>query len=294
LHRLSTPLLYSVRANSIESGNGEEQLKLENERLKEKNSFQEETMKKMQSECDALKNQVKEMERLKEREALQREMIEKLTVENKQLSKQMTELQVARSKLENSAQHLQNKVESMTVQMESAENLKKVKIEHVEALNKDLQKQITELKITLSQQQTQATQDHSKHQKEVEKYQQKCEQMENQVQEKDIKLSNIEGKMESTLKNLQQIQEILNLLDKKEEQSRSDCPTSLHEEEPVQVTISKNGIECFKQKLMLKCSKQDLVDIIEAHIEEIETLHHVLYTYHCKIDKMQLKLKCII
>ena len=258
--------------------------------------FYEETMKKLQSECDVLRGQVKELEWLKEREALQRQTIETLTAENKNLNEQLAQLQVeiARSELGNSLQCLQSKVEIMTVQVESNLDSKKEKIAHVETQNKDLQKQITELKLTLSQQQTQTTLDHSKHQQEIEKYQQKCEQMESHVQEKDTKLSNIEGKMENTLENLQQIQEILANLNKKEESEDDTSSLNQDTRNIAEVTIRKNGIECFKQQLILECSKQDLVDIIEAHIEQIETLHQVLYSYHCKIGKLQLKLKCII
>ncbi|XP_065902706.1 putative leucine-rich repeat-containing protein DDB_G0290503 [Dysidea avara] len=300
-HQLSTPFLHSITTKGNETDDKDlqqlhKQFKLENKSAKGKDMFYEETMKKLQSECDVLRGQVKELEWLKEREALQRQTIETLTAENKNLNEQLAQLQVeiARSELGNSLQCLQSKVEIMTVQVESNLDSKKEKIAHVETQNKDLQKQITELKLTLSQQQTQTTLDHSKHQQEIEKYQQKCEQMESHVQEKDTKLSNIEGKMENTLENLQQIQEILANLNKKEESEDDTSSLNQDTRNIAEVTIRKNGIECFKQQLILECSKQDLVDIIEAHIEQIETLHQVLYSYHCKIGKLQLKLKCII
>ncbi|XP_065900498.1 putative leucine-rich repeat-containing protein DDB_G0290503 [Dysidea avara] len=313
---LSIPLSYSTTAKT--ETELYQQSKLEIERLKERNKFQEEVLKKLQSECDELKSQVKELERLKEREGLQKEMIEKFKSENKQLNEHTTELKVevatlneklsntkeneeqskaARNELEKCLQSLQSKVETMTVQVESADvklNSKQEKIEHVEAQNRDLRKQITELKQKLTQQQTQARIDHSKHQKEIEKYQQRCEQMENQVQEKDNKLSNIEGKMENTSENLKQIQEILANLNEKEE---IDDPPSLHKQDSgkvAEVIIRKNGVECSKQQLVLECSKQDLVDIIEVYIEQIEELHHKVHLYQCEIRKLKLKLKSLV
>lgn len=99
-------------------------------------------MKKLQTQCDELSNEVKELERLKERDKLRKEAIEILKDENKQLNEIITELKVQnatlneklsntketeeqskaeKAELEKSLKCLQSKVDTMTVQMESAD-----------------------------------------------------------------------------------------------------------------------------------------------------------------------------
>jgi len=88
--------------------------------------------------------------------------------------------------------------------------------------------------------------------------------------------------VESTSDNLQHIEGILANL------NENEMLDHLHKEDSMEVSIRKNSLECSTQTLVLECSKQDLIDIIEAHIEEVEILHQVLYSYHCKIEKLQL------
>ena len=286
---------------------------MEVERLKEKNQCQAESIEKLQSECNELRNHVKEFERMKERNTLLKETLENTKEENQKLNQQLlltkvetnslmeklaakTEseeiLKEAKTKLEESLQTMYAKWENLAVQLESTNvklELKLEKINSIEAQNKDLQKQVNELKLKVSQQQTQLQMEQGTHQKELEKEQQKRHEMQSQIQEKDKKISHLEGKMEVTLLNLKQLQEKVASLNEREAEKGALKTKKLPK-------LFSNGAKTcvINDAYQTDCTKQDLIEIIEAHVDQIETLHQKIFMYKREIVKLQQKLKCVL
>ena len=282
------------------------QSKLEVTKLKEKNRLQEETMKKYQSECEELRKQIKELQQLKGRDGHEvlKETMEKMTNENKQSNEQVTQLKTEittlSEKLASRAQNeehsraaiaehkknmqsLQTKIDSIKIQLESTKvklESKQEMVEHLEAGKKELTKQLNELKLT-----KQMTLEQAKHQKEIVKYQEKCEMLECQVQEKDVKISNLEGKMEVTALDLQQIQDLLTTISQRE--ATKDIVVN------VTVRLQKKPTNHANDSYD-ECSKQDLIEIIETHVDQIEALHQKLYRYKREIKRLQRKIQLVI
>ena len=286
-----------------------EQSEVEIKKLKEKNKLHEETMKTCQSECEELRKQVKELQQLKGRDGneILKETIEKLKDENKQLNEQVTHfkieiatlnerlsskaeneerLETARTEHEKYLQALQVKVDSMTIQLESSNiklESKQEMVKHLETRNKELTKQLNDLNLKLNEQ---ITHEQTNHQNELAKYQEKCKLLEHQVQERDVKISNFEGKMEVTALNLQQIQYLLTTINQRE--AAKDIVVTVTEE-PQKKKSRDHITDSFA-----KCSKQDLIEIIETHVDQIEALHQKLYRYKREIKNLQRKIQLVI
>lgn len=289
-----------------------QQSKLEVERLKEKNEFQAESLGKLQLECNELRNQVREFERMKERSSLLEETLEKTKEENQKLNQQLlltkieanslTEklaakieseevLKEAKLKLEENLQTMHVKCENLAVQLESTNvklESKLEKINSMEAQNKELHKQVNELKQKVSQQQTQLQNEQNIHQRELEKEQQKCHELQCQIQEKDKKISFLEGKMEVTSLNLKQLQESIATLNEKET-AKSTPKTNRFSK------LYPNGANTsIMNARETDCTKQDLIEIVESHVDQIEALHQKIFMYQREIANLQQKLKCVL
>ena len=233
----------------------------------------------MQSECNELKGQLRDFERIKERNGLLQEMLDKTKEENQKLNQEVIlakaklaakvesekELKEAKIKLEENLQTMQAKCENLTIQLESTKvklDLES-KINSMETQNKELQEQVNELKVS---QRTQMEIEQTVHQQEQEKEQQK----QNLIQEK---ISRLEG-------SLKQLQELLftshlKVISKSALKSISLAKTSI---------INLRGTDC---------TKEDLIKIIEAHVNQIEDLHQQIHTYGMEIVRLQQKLKCV-
>ena len=316
----STPLSYSTTVASIQQEKTDKEIqdlyqdsKLEVERLKEKNQRQAESIEKLQLECRELTNQVKEFERMKERSTLLKETLEQTKEENQKLNQQilltkveassLTEklaaktesegiLKEAKIKLEESLQTMHAKRENLAVQLESTNvklESKLEKINSIEAQNKDLCKQVNELKLKVSQQQAQLQTGQNIHQKELENERQKCHEMQSQIQEKDKRISNLEGKMEVTSLNLKQLQDKAATLNEKETAKGALKIKKLPK-------LFPNGAKTcvISDAYETDCTKKDLIEIIEAHVDQIETLHQKIFMYKREIVKLQQKLKCVL
>lgn len=286
-----------------------QQSKLEIEMLKEKNKSQAENIEKLQSECDGLRSQLKEFERIKERSSLLKETLEKTNEENQKLNQQVILakvegsalneklaakienegiLKAAKVKLEENLQTMQAKHESLAVQLESTSvklESKLEKINSIETRNKELCKQANEFRLKLSQHQIQIQVDQSAHQRELAKEQQKYHKLLYQIEEKDKKINDLERKMEVSSLNLKQLQEMIAILNDKEPVKGTLIVKNFSKVDP-------NSIETFRiNGYETDCTKQDLIDIIEAHVDQIEALHQKLYLYDREITKLQQKLR---
>ena len=267
-------------------------------------------MKKCQSECEELQKQIKELQQLKGRDGHEvlKETMEKMTNENKRSNEQVTQLKTEittlsnklasralneehsrtaslRAEHEKNMQSLQTKIDSITIQLESTKvklGSKQEMVEQLEAGNKELTKQLNELNLSLTKQ---MTLEQAKHQKEIVKHQEKCEMLECQVQEKDVKISNLEGKMEVTALDLQQIQDLLTTISQRE--AVKDIVVTVIEQQ--QKKPSNHANDSFAE-----CSKQDLIEIIETHVDQIEALHQKLYKYKREIKRLQQKIQLVI
>jgi len=278
-----------------------EQSEVEIKNLEEKNRLQEKTIISHQMECEQLRKQVKELQHPKGDDIL-KEIID----ENKQLREQLTlfkienatlnekllfkieneeRLEIAQTEHEKNLQSLQAKINSMIVKLESSNvNLetKQEMIQRLETQNKELTKQINESKVKLTER---ITLEQTKHQEELTKYQEKCKMLECHIQEKDVKISNLEGKMEVAAINLQQIRDLLTTINQRE--AAKD----------IIVTVSEEPNETPKDHTsdsFAKCSKEDLIEIIESHVDQIEALHQKLYRYKREINKLQRKIQLVI
>lgn len=307
---LSSPLSYSTTAATIHQEKTDQELyqhlqsKLEVERLKEKNKFQAENIEKLQSECNELRREMKEFERMKERNTLLKETLEKSHEENQNLNQQVMQSKVeanslnekliakieseeglkgAKIKLEENLQTMQAKHENLAIQLGNANvklEAKLEKISIIETQNKELCKQMNELKLKLSQQQTQLQIEQTAHQKELHKEQQKQHELLCQIQENDKKISYLEGKMEVSSLNVKQLQESFATLSERETSIKLIPNTA-------KTCIMNDAYET-------NCSKQDLIEIIEVHVDQIEILHQKIYMYKREIAKLQQKLKCVL
>ena len=250
---------------------------------------------------------------MKERSTLLKETLENTKEENQKFNQQLlltkvetnslmeklaakTEseeiLKEAKTKLEESLQTMNAKRENLVVQLESTNvklESKLEKINSIEAQNKDLRKQVNELKLKVSQQQTQLQMEQGTHQKELEKEQQKRHEMQSQIQEKDKKISHLEGKMEVTSLNLKQLQEKVASVNEKEAEKGALKTKKLPK-------LFPNGAKTcvINDAYQTDCTKQDLIEIIEAHVDQIETLHQKIFMYKREIVKLQQKLKCVL
>ena len=317
MHRRSGSLStssHSITAATIEqekSGTETEELyqqsKVEVEMLKEKNKSQAESIEKLQSECNELRNQMKEFEQMKERSGLLQEMLEKTTEENQKLNQQVTLTKVeasrlneklaakieseevfiaAKIKLEENLQTMQAQHENFTIQLESANSKLESKLEKINTLetqNKELHEQMNELKLKVSQQQT----EQNTYQSELEKEQQKCDEMQCQMQQKDQKIKNLEGKMEVTLLNFKQLQESIG-------SSMKERENRLKSKRSAKNSNSSSTKACLINVYEIDCTKQDLIEIIEVHVEQIEALHLKIDMYKREIIKLRQQIKCVI
>jgi len=312
----STPSLHSITPTTIQQEKSDketqdlyQQSKLEVERLKEKNKSQADSIEKLRSECNELRNQTKEFERMKERSGMLKEILESTKEENQKLNQQVMlakveagalneklaakieseeALKAAKIKLEENLQTTQAKRENLVVQLESSNvklESKLEKLNSIETQNKELRKQVNELKLKISQQQTQIRVEQNIHQREQDKDQQKFHELQCQIQEKDMKISNLEGKMEITSLSLKQLQESF---------------ASMNEKDNMKGAMKlKNGLKSSPKPFLsnmygTECTKQDLIEIIEAHVDQIEVLHQKNYMYKREIVKLQQKLKCVL
>ena len=236
----------------------------------------------MQSECNELKGQLRDFERIKERNGLLQEMLDKTKEENQKLNQEVIlakaklaakvesekELKEAKIKLEENLQTMQAKCENLAIQLESTKvkldlESKIEKINSIETQNKELQEQVNELKVS---QRTQMEIEQTVHQQEQEKEQQK----QNLIQEK---ISRLEG-------GLKHLQELLftshvKIISKSALKSINLAKTSI---------INLRGTDC---------TKEDLIKIIEVHVDQIEDLHQQIHTYGMEIIRLQQKLKCV-
>ena len=305
-HRSSTTLFQNVTAKTNQDDTQAlyEQSEVEVKKLKEKNKLQEERMKTYQMECEQLQKQVKELQQPNRRDG--HDILKEMKDENKELHEQVTHfkieiailneklsskthneerLETARTEQEKNLKSLQAKVNSMTTQLEGSNTkleLEQKTVQHLETKNKELKKVLNELNLKLSEQ---ITVEQIKHQKELAKYKEKCDLLECHIQEKDVKISNLEGKMEVTALNLQQIQDLLTTINQRE--AAKDIIVTVSEE-------PKEKSRDDTDDSYAKCSKQDLIEIIEAHVDQIEALHQKLYKYKREIKKLQRKIQLVI
>ena len=269
--------------------------KLEVEGFKEINKSPTKSAEKLQSEYNGRNEVLKEMldKMHEENKILYQQVIlakvEASTLNEKLVAKVESEeaLRAAKDKLEESLQGMQTKHESLAVQLESTSvklESKLEKIEGIEMENRELHEQVNELTAKILQQQTQLQDQLETHQKELEKDQQKLQELQYQIQEKDKNISNFEGKLEATSLNFKQLQEsVATLNEKRATKSQSIRRLRIN-------NVEASIINAYGED----CTREDLMEIIEAHVDQIEALHQQTYMYKKEIVKLQQKLKCIL
>ena len=269
--------------------------KLEVEGPKEINTSPAESIEKLQSECNERSDPLKEMlDKMQEENQILSQQVILAKVEAGALNEKLVAkveseeaLRAAKDKLEESLQSMQTKHESLAVQLEGTSvklESKLEKIESIEIENKDLHEQLNELTAKMSQQQSQLQAQLETHQKELEEEQQKLQELQYQIQERDKNISNLEGKLEATSLNFKQLQEsIATLNEKKTTKSQSTRRLRINNTE-------KSIINTYGED----CTREDLMEIIEVHVDQIELLHQQTHMYKKEIVKLQHKLKCIL
>lgn len=216
-----------------------------------------------------MQGQIKDFERIKERSCLLEKMLDKAKEENQKLNQEVTHAKVEASGklaakvesekiLREAKTKLEEDLQTMQTKCEKlAIQLESTKVELKSKLEKidSIETQNKELHNRVTQQQTQ--------QREQEKEQQKL----------------IQKKITSLEESLKKLQESFFTLHVKVTTLKSH---SFDGARPSAIDL--HGTDC---------TKEDLIKIIEVHVEQIVDLHQLIHTYQRKIAMLQQKLKCV-